>query len=73
MSNSYLTLKAETKKELDAFPMQFAFNMRQFEEGMKSLGLTKDDTDKVYRLGGGGFIHCRARLAFACGGSMSRW
>jgi len=56
MSNSYLTLKAEQRKELEAFPMQFAFNMKQFEEGMKSLGLTKDDTDKIVSIPGGGFI-----------------
>ena len=56
MSNSYLALKAETRKELDAFPMQFAFNMKQFEEGMKALGLTKDDTDKVVSIPGGGFV-----------------
>ena len=56
MSNSYLELKAETKKELEAFPMRFAFNMKQFEEGMKSLGLTKDDTDKSVSIHAGGFI-----------------
>jgi len=56
MSNSYLALKAETRKELDAFPMQFAFNMKQFEEGMKALGLTKDDTDKIVSIPGGGFV-----------------
>ena len=56
MSNSYLTLKAEQRKELEAFPMRFAFNMKQFEEGMKSLGLTKDDTDKIVSIHAGGFI-----------------
>ena len=56
MSNSYLALNAETRKELEAFPMQFAFNMKQFEEGMKSLGLTKDDTDKIVSIPGGGFV-----------------
>ena len=56
MSNSYLTLKAETGKEIDAFPMMFAFSMKQFEEGMKELGLPKDDTDKIMSIPGGGFI-----------------
>ena len=56
MSNSYLTLKAEMQKELEAFPMQFAFNMKQFEDGMKALGLTKDDTDKIVSIPGGGFV-----------------
>ena len=56
MSNSYLALKAKQWKELEAFPMQFAFNMKQFEEGMKALGLTKDDTDKIVSIPGGGFV-----------------
>ena len=55
MSNSYFTLKAEMQKDLEAFPMQFAFNMKQFEDGMKALGLTKDDTDKIVSIPGGGF------------------
>ena len=73
MSDTYLTLKARHQTEFNAFSINFAFNMRQFEEAMKDLGLTPNDTDKVYRLGGGGFIHCLVRLAFACGVSMSRW
>jgi len=55
MRNSYLALTAETRKELEAFPVQFAFNIKQFEEGMKALGLTKDDTDKIVSIPGGGF------------------
>ena len=56
MRNSYLALNAETRKELEAFPVQFAFNIKQFEEGMKALGLTKDDTDKIVSIPGGGFV-----------------
>jgi hypothetical protein len=36
--------------------MVFAFSNEQFEEGMEKLGLTTTDTDKVYSIGGGGFI-----------------
>lgn len=56
MMNNYLTLKDTHRKEFEAFPMAFAFSDKQFEEGMKSLGLTPDDTDKIYKMGGtGGF------------------
>lgn len=54
--NRYLELKQKHQDEVNKFPMAFAFNKRQFEEGMKKLGLEPTDTDKVYRLGGtGGF------------------
>lgn len=52
----YSLLKRKHEKEFNEFPMMFAFDNRQFEEGMKKLGLTKDDTDKIYSIGGGGFI-----------------
>jgi hypothetical protein len=37
--------------------MVFAFNDKQFEEGMAKLGLTPEDTDKVYKLGNAGGIY----------------
>jgi len=64
MSNSYLTLKAKHKNELHAIPIRFAFCMRQFEDAMKELGLTPNDTDKIYRLPGGGFIRKTDAKAF---------
>jgi hypothetical protein len=54
--NTYLTLKQKQQEEINNFPMVFAFNDSQFEEGMIKLGLTKNDTDKIYSIGGGGFI-----------------
>ena len=56
MSNKYLELKRKQQEEVNNFPMVFAFSNEQFEEGMKKLGLTVDDTDKVYSIPGGGFI-----------------
>lgn len=53
--NRYADLKQRQQQEFDAFPMQFAFNDRQFAEGMAALGLKPTDTDKVYRAPGGGF------------------
>jgi hypothetical protein len=44
------------QQEVNAFPIVFAFNNKQFEEGMAKLGLSPEDTDKVYKFGStGGF------------------
>jgi len=37
--NSYLELKEKHQKEVNEFPMFFAFNDKQFKEGMKKFGL----------------------------------
>ena len=53
----YTELKQKHEKELNNFKdMFFAFNDKQFNEGMESIGLTEKDTDKIYSLGGGGYI-----------------
>jgi hypothetical protein len=46
--------------EVNAFPLKFAFSNKQFEEGMKELGLLLDDTDKVYKLGDTGGFYLRS-------------
>lgn len=53
--NRYTELKQRQQKEFNAFPMQYAFSERQFAEGMAALGLTPEDTDKIYKAPGGGF------------------
>lgn len=54
--NKYRELKDKHQKEIDNFPFFFAFSNKQFEEGMKKLGLDPKDTDKIYKLGNtGGF------------------
>ena len=53
--NKYRKLKEQHAKAFNEFPKFFAFNDKQFEEGMKSLGLSKDDTDKIYSMGYGGY------------------
>lgn len=54
--NAYRELKDKQQKEINDFPMFFAFSKEQFEEGMKKLGLEPNETDKLYKLGGtGGF------------------
>ena len=54
--NKYREMKERHRKEISDFPMFFAFNDKQFAEGMKKLGLKPTDTKKIYRLGDtGGF------------------
>ena len=54
--NKYTSLKSKHQAEVDAFPFGFAFNESQFNEMMAKWGLTPDDTDKIYKIGGGGYI-----------------
>jgi hypothetical protein len=54
--NKYRELKSKHQKEVDSFPFGFAFNQKQFEEMMSKWGLTSDDTDKIYSIGGGGYV-----------------
>lgn len=54
--NKYTSLKSKHQKEIDAFPFGFAFNQSQFNEMMEKWGLTPDDTDKIYSIGGGGYV-----------------
>ena len=54
--SKYTELKAKHQKEVDAFPFGFAFNQSQFNEMMEKWGLTPDDTDKIYSIGGGGYV-----------------
>ena len=52
--NRYTDLKQRQQEEFNAFPMQYAFSDRQFNQAMAALGLDLTDTDKVYRAPGGG-------------------
>ena len=63
--NAYTALKKKHQDEVNAFPMFFAFNKQQFEEGMKELGLKPTDTDKIYKLGStGGYYRKSDSAAF---------
>ncbi len=53
--NTYLKMKKKHEAEFNAFPIVYAFNQQQFNEGMKKLGLKSTDTDMVFKSGGGGF------------------
>lgn len=50
----YFELKQKHQRQIDNFPMFFAFNRKQFKEGMDKLDVK--DTDELYKIGGGGFI-----------------
>lgn len=52
--NSYLKMKERHQKEVNDFPIFFAFSREQFAEGMKKLGLEPGDTSQIYRLGNTG-------------------
>lgn len=64
MKNSYSALKAQQQKEVDAFPIVFAFTKEQFAEAMEQLGLKVTDTDKIYSVHGAGFIRKTDSAAF---------
>ena len=52
----YQELKAKHEKEVEAFPFMWAFDEKQFDAGMKGLGLDPTDTDKIFSIGAGGYI-----------------
>lgn len=54
--NPYLELKRKHQKEVNEFPLGFAFNESQFNEMMAKWNLTPEDTDKIYSIGGGGYV-----------------
>ena len=54
--NDYKKMKEKHQQEINEFPMFFAFNNKQFDDGMKKLGLDPSEEDEIYKLGGtGGF------------------
>lgn len=52
-------MKERQQKRINALPLKFAFGQKQFREMMESWGLTEDDTDKIYKLGGTGGFYLR--------------
>lgn len=53
--NAYAEMKKRHQVETNALPMYWAFTEERFDEVLKELGLTKNDTDKLCRAPGGGF------------------
>lgn len=60
MTNKYVEMKNRHQEEVNNFPMFFAFNNKQFDEGMKTLGLDPSETDKIYKLSNTGGFYRRS-------------
>lgn len=58
---NYLELKSKQQSEIDDFPMAFAFNQKQLDEGLEKLGITASE---AIRIPGGGFIRKTDRQSF---------
>ena len=54
MKSSYTELKRTHQEEVNNFPMFFAFNKKQFEEGLEKLNASKNN--KVVSIGMGGYM-----------------
>lgn len=65
--NAYAEMKERHQQRVNALPLKFAFGMKQFREMMESWGLTENDTDKIYKMGGSGGFYLRtdSKLIFA--------
>lgn len=58
MKNQYQEMLARQQEEFRAFPMFFAFDEKQFNEGMHRFGLNPSDTGEVIAFAGtGGFYY----------------
>lgn len=62
--NAYLEMQTRHQEEMNAFPMFAAFNERQFEEGMKKLGLRPTNTKAVQSIGYSMFVRKKDMPAF---------
>ncbi|QST02664.1 hypothetical protein IMZ31_19130 (plasmid) [Pontibacillus sp. ALD_SL1] len=65
MTITYEGLKRKQEKEMNDFPMVFAFSKQQFEEGMKKLGLSPEDADQVASFGYNGFMRKSDKESFS--------
>ena len=64
--NAYQEMKERQQKRVNALPVKFAFSKEQFRKGMAELGLTENDTDKIYKMGntGGFYLRTDSKLIF---------
>lgn len=53
--NAYAEMKKHHQEEVNALPMYWAFTEERFDEILKELGLTENDTGKLCNTFGGGF------------------
>ncbi len=62
--SSYSELLHRHQKEVNAFPIKWAFSDSQFNQAMRELGLDPSDTDAIIGIGGGGFMRKSDNEAF---------
>lgn len=60
--NKYMELKNKIQKEVDEFPIGFAFSNEQFEKMKEELGVKEDS--ELLSIGAGGFIRKTDKEAF---------
>lgn len=53
---SYRQMQERHQKEMNSFPIAFAYSDQQFDDGMRRLGLDPSETDKVVSVFYGAFI-----------------
>lgn len=68
--NTYAEMKKRHQEEVNALPIYWAFTEERFDEVLKELGLTKNDTDKLCNTFGGGF--CLAKDAQMIADTLAR-
>lgn len=57
MKETYYQMKTRHQKEINNFPLGFAFSQKQFEEMMKDWELdAQKDLDKICSVGTGGYV-----------------
>ena len=54
--NKYAELKAKHQAEVDAFPLGFAFNQKQFDEMMIKWGLDPKNIREILSISGCGYV-----------------
>lgn len=60
---SYRQMQERHQKEMNSFPIAFAYSDQQFNDGMRRLGLDPSETDKVVSVFYGAFIRKEDRPA----------
>lgn len=60
---SYRQMQERHQKEMNSFPIAFAYSDQQFDDGMRRLGLDPSETDKVVSVFCGAFIRKEDRDA----------
>lgn len=50
MGNRYAEMKRDHEKRISDLPIFYAFNNKQFKDGMEKIGLKETDTDKIFKL-----------------------